>query len=82
MRLNRSDLRLIQEGLELLSHDAEFELEIASNDESRCRWATETIDQAETIYSKLNVIIEALTNLHKKDVSADVLLAPGLLSDP
>ena len=82
MRLTRSDLRLIQEGLEQVSHDAEFELEIHSNDEQICRWARDTIEQAENIYAKLNIIIDTLIDFHNKDVSADVLLAPGSLSDP
>ena len=78
MRLTRSDLRLIQEGLEQVSHDAEFELDIHSNDEQICRWARETIEQAENIYAKINIIVETLTNLHQKDVSADVLLSPSI----
>ena len=81
MRLTRSDLRLIQEGLQMVMTEAQLELEY-ENDEAILRWARETEEQAIMIDEKIQIIVDTLTNLHKKDVSADVLLAPGLLSDP
>ena len=78
MRLTRADLRLLQEGLELLNVDAEFELEIASDDESRCRWATDQIEQCESIYAKLNIVIDTNTNLANKSCDADIILTPRI----
>jgi len=78
MRLTKSDLRLLQEGLDHVCSDAEFELEINSDHEQICRAARISIQQAEKIYDKLSIIIETLTNLHYRDVQADVLLAPGV----
>ena len=70
MSLDRADLFLAQE--------AEYELEVRSDNESICRWATETIEQAQKIQAKLEVIIDTLTNLENRDVACDVLLTPGL----
>ena len=58
--------------------DAEEYLEIRADDETVCRWANETIDEAQTIMQKLDVIIETLTNLHDREVEADVLLSPAI----
>ena len=81
MRLTRLDIRLIQEGIQMVLSEAQFELEHETS-EPVLRWARETEEQAIIIDEKLEVIVETLTNLHKKDVSADVLLVPGLPSDP
>lgn len=78
MRLDRADLWLAQEGLDLIIQEAEYELEVRSDNESICRWATETIEQAQKIQARLEVIIDTLTNLENRDVACDVLLTPGL----
>ena len=78
MRLTRMQLRLIQEGLEHVINDAEFELEIHSNDEAICRWARETIEEAESIHQKLNIVVATITNLEQKSCEADIVLTPRI----
>ena len=82
MILTRSDIRLLQSGIEHVVSDTEFELEINCDNEAICRWANETAEQAEALMEKLEQIYDALTNLYNKDVEADVLLTPALPSDP
>ena len=77
MRLDRSDMRLAQEGLDFVIQEAEYELEVRSDNEAICRWARETIDQATKIQEKLEIIIDTLTNLENRDVACDVMLTPG-----
>ena len=77
MRLDRSDLRLAQEGLDFVIQEAEYELEMRSDNEAICRWANETIAQAQALQVKLEVIIDTMTNLDHRDVACDVLLTPG-----
>ncbi len=78
MRLDRADLRLAQEGLDYVIQEAEFELELRSDNEAICRWASKTIEQAQKIQARLEVIIDTLTNLENRDIACDVLLTPGL----
>ena len=82
MRLTRSDLRLMQQGLDHVIHDAEIELERNSNNEAICRWANETIKRSQELTEQLEVIYDTLTSLYNRDVEADVLLSPSLSSDP
>ena len=77
MRLNRCDLRLAQEGLDFVIQEAEYELEMRHDNEAVCRWARETIGQANLIQEKLEIIIDTLTNLENRDVACDVMLTPG-----
>lgn len=78
MRLTRSNLRLIQEGLDMIASEAQLQMEY-ENDDAVLRWASETEDEAIKIRDKLDIIIDTLTKLHKRQVAADVILAPGAI---
>lgn len=77
MRLTRSQLRLIQEGLDMVISESALTLEY-ENDEAILRWATETIEEAEAIYDKLNIVIDTITKLAERSCDADIILTPSI----
>lgn len=77
MRLTRSDLRLIQEGLQMVISEAQMQLEY-ENDEAILRWARETEEEAVEIDTKLEIVIATITNLQEKSCDADIILTPRI----
>ena len=77
MRLTRADLRLIQEGLQMIISEAQMQLEYEV-DEHILQWARETEDMAVEIDTKLEIVIATITNLQEKSCDADIILTPRI----
>lgn len=82
MRLTRMQLKLLQEGLELLIADAEETLEHCHNNRPVCQWANETIDDSSRIHEKLQIVIETIQNLEERSCDADIILTPRIKPSP
>ena len=77
MIFRRMDLRMLEEGLDHVIADAQEYLEIRADDEAVCRWADETIEQAQLLIEKINIVIENMDKLANKGCNADVIFTPS-----